>query len=64
MLSQEKMVGHPRNVVAHNTMPGGALGQFGVELGHGFRMIQVEFEQLSQRGPGPLAVHHNCRMVV
>ena len=57
------MIGHPGNVVTHHTMARPVLRQFGVGLRHGFRMAEVELEQLAQGFHRPLTVHHDGRMV-
>src|ERR1700686_445454 len=64
VLSQEKMIGHSGNVITYDSMAWPVLGELGVRLRHGFRMIEVELEQLTEGFHGPLAVHHDGRMVV
>ena len=63
MLAQKKMIGHPGNVIANDSMARAMQRLLRIRLWHGFRMIEIKFEQLSQGFHGPLTVDHNGGMI-
>jgi hypothetical protein len=64
MLAKQIVIRHAGDVVAHDSVFGGALRKFGVGFGHRFGMLHVKIEKLCEGFYRALAIAHYCGIVI
>src|SRR5208283_3422611 len=64
VLAQEKLVGHARDIVAHNHMTGSLPYHLLVRYRHGVGSLQIVHEKFFQTANRPLAVFGDQRVIV